>query len=121
SSHLSKLLDIRLKFINLNNEARVRDLAQSRRELAPPLDVRLDNARDELKVLSQSLSPTPMNVNEADWNKFKQHLQDYIKVTEDRRDYNLHGFDRYKDLDDDLNKLIPDAQKRYESVGEEMM
>ena len=121
SSHLSKLLDIRLKVINLNNEARVRDVAQSRRELAPPLDLRLDRARDEVKALSQSLGPPPINVNDSDWKKFKQHLQDYIKITEDRREYNLHGFDRYKDLDDDLNKLIPDAQKRYENVGEEMM
>ncbi len=121
SSHLSKLLDIRLKAINLNNEARVRDLAQSRRELTPPLDMRLDRARDEVKALSQSLGPAPINVKEEDWNKFKQHLQDYIKVTEDRREYNLHGFDRYKDLDDDLNKLIPDAQTRYEKVGDEMM
>jgi len=121
SSHLSKLLDLRLKAINLNNEARVKDLAVSRRELTPPLDVRLDTAREQVKTISASLGPTPMSVTDEDWQKLKEHLQAYIKVTEDRREYNLHGFDKYKDLDDDLNKLIPAAQQSYDEVGEEMM
>lgn len=121
SSHLSKLLDLRLKVINLNNEARVKDVAQSRRELTPPLDVRLDKAREDVKALLQSLGPAPIKVEEKDWNQLKEHLQAYIEVTEDRREYNLHGFDRYKALDDDLNTLIPAAQERYEGVGEALM
>ena len=121
SSHLSNLLDLRLKVINLNNEARVRDLAQSRRELTPPLDVRLDTAREDVKAFAQTLGPTPIDVKEQDWNSLKEHVQAYIEVTLDRREYNLHGFDRYKELDDDLSKLIPAAQERYQNVGEVMM
>ena len=121
SSHLSNLMDLRLKVINLNNEARVRDVAQSRRELTPPLDVRLDTAREEVKARLESLGPTPIDVKEQDWNHLKEHLQAYIEVTLDRREYNLHGFDRYKELDDDLNTLIPAAQGRYQNVGEVMM
>jgi signal transduction histidine kinase len=109
-----------LKAVNLNNEARVRDFAESRRELTPPLDFRLDGSRDELRVAAESLGPPPLNVKEEVWNKFKDHLQAYIAVTQDRRDYNQHGFDRYKAVDDDLNELVSAAQVRYEKVADEM-
>src|SRR5689334_1428662 len=49
STQLTRLLDVRLKAVNLNNEARVRDAAVARRELTPPLDVRVDRARDDLR------------------------------------------------------------------------
>jgi signal transduction histidine kinase len=120
SNHLTKLLDIRLKVFNLNNEARLRGAAEARREFTPSLDVRVDNARDEVRALYQSLGPPPINVNEDDWNKFKTDLQAYIDITQDRREYSLHGFDRYKPLNDDFNKLLPQAQERYEKVGEEI-
>jgi signal transduction histidine kinase len=120
SSHLTNLLDIRLKVFNLNNEARLRGAAEARREFTPSLDVRVDNARDEVRALSRSLGPPPINVNEKDWNKFKADLQAYIDITQDRREYSLHGFDRYKPLNDDLNKLLSEAQERYIKVGEEM-
>jgi signal transduction histidine kinase len=59
-------------------------------------------------------------VKEEDWSKLKTDLQGYIDVTRDRGEYNLHGFNRYKPLNDDLNKLLPEAQERYEKVGEEI-
>ncbi|HKP80423.1 MAG TPA: ATP-binding protein [Pyrinomonadaceae bacterium] len=59
-------------------------------------------------------------MNEADWNKLKTDLQAYIDITRDRREYNLGGFDKYKPLNDDLNKLLPEAKERYEKVGEEI-
>jgi signal transduction histidine kinase len=59
-------------------------------------------------------------VKEEDWSKLKTDLQGYIDVTRDRGEYNLHGFNRYKPLNDDLNKLLPEAKERYEKVGEEI-
>jgi signal transduction histidine kinase len=59
-------------------------------------------------------------VKEEDWSKLKTDLQGYIDVTGDRGEYNLHGFNRYKPLNDDLNKLLPEAKERYEKVGEEI-
>lgn len=120
SSHLTTLLDLRIAVFNLNNEARLRDAAVARREFTPSLDVRVDSARDEVRALHRSLGPPPINVNEADWNKLKTDLQAYIDITRDRREYNLGGFDKYKPLNDDLNKLLPEAKERYEKVGEEI-
>lgn len=120
SSHLTTLLDLQLKTIKLNNEARLRDARQSRGELAPPLNVPLDNARDKVKELYQSLGSAPIDVKVEDWEKFKNDLRLYIQVTEDRKEYSLKGFDLYKELEADFEKLLPAAQERYERVGDAM-
>jgi signal transduction histidine kinase len=120
STHLSKLLDLRLQLVDLNNEARLRDTREGRRELAPPLDLKLDKARDEANKLYKDLGPTPMDVKSEDWERFKAHVQSYIEVTQDRRLYNLQGFDKYKAVQDDLDVLIPAAQIRYEKVGDRL-
>jgi len=120
STHLTNLLTLRLEAIKLDNEARLRDAAESRHELTPPLDLRLDQARDNVRAVQKLFGPPPIDVEAADWDKFKTDLQAYIEVTEDRRQYSLHGFDKYKALNDDLNKLIPAAKERYDKVGDKM-
>jgi signal transduction histidine kinase len=119
-TQLSRLLDVRLKAIDLNNEARVRDAAVARRELTPPLDVRVERARTALKTAQGLLTGPPTNVDPKDWEMFKQNLQAYIDVSQDRRQYNQFGFERYKKLEDDFAKLIPLAEK-YEKVDELMV
>jgi signal transduction histidine kinase len=116
STELSNLLDARLKAVNLNTEARVRDAAFSRRELLPPYDLNVSTARDNLRAAQQLLTPIP-NVNPEDWAKFKADLEAFIKVTEDRRDFNQNGFNLYLPLENDFKKLIPQAQKNYEGVA----
>ncbi len=119
---LNKLLDLRLKALTLNNEARIRDAAEKRREsgerreLAPPLDVRIDKARDELRALHEGFGPTPLNVKAEEWENLKTDLGEYIEVTKDPRTYSLKGFDKYKDLEDDLNALIPKAKDNFDHV-----
>lgn len=116
SIELSNLLDARLKFVNLNTEARVRDAAYSRRELLPPYDLNVATARDNLRDAQELLTPIP-NVKSDDWEKFKAHLEAFIKVTEDRRDFNQNGFGRYLPLENDFKVLIDQAQKNYENVA----
>jgi len=120
STHLTNLLTLRLEAIKLDNEARLRDAAEARHELTPPLDLRLDQARDSVRAVQKLFGPPPIDVEAADWDKFKADLQAYIEVTEDRRQYSLHGFDKYKALNDDLNKLLPAAKESYEKVGDKM-
>ena len=119
STHLTTLLDLRLKVFNLNNEARLRDAAEARRELTPPLDVRLDTARADVKAQYQSLgTTTPIDVKPELWAKFKTDLEAYIEVTQDPRQFSLKGFDKYKPLQDDLSELITAARERYDHVGQ---
>jgi len=119
STELSNLLEAHLQAFNLNSEARVRDAAYSRRELLPPYDLKVSTARDELRTAQKKLTPIP-NIEPVDWQKFITHLQAFIDVTEDRRDFNLNGFDRYKLLEDDFKVLIAQAQKNYDKVGGEV-
>jgi len=121
STHLTTLLDLRLKVFNLNNEARLRDAAEARRELTPPLDVRLDTARADVKAQYQSLgTTTPIDVKPELWAKFKTDLEAYIEVTQDPRQFSLKGFDKYKPLQDDLSELITAARERYDHVGDKI-
>jgi len=119
STELSNLLDARLQAFNLNNEARVRDAAYSRRELLPPYDLKVSAARDDLRTAQKKLTPIP-NITPQDWESFKTHLQAFIDVTEDRRDFNLNGFNRYKPLEEDFNVLLAQAKKNYEKVDGEI-
>ncbi|HEY4424560.1 MAG TPA: ATP-binding protein [Pyrinomonadaceae bacterium] len=121
STHLSTLLDLKLKLINLNNEARLRDSREGRREIEPPLNLRMDKARDDLKAVYDGLNATPMDVKPEDWQDLKNDLEAYIDVTVDRRNYNLHGFDKFKAVEDDLNALIPAAEKSYYNVADTMV
>src|SRR5215510_852432 len=67
STQLTQLLDVRLKALNLNNEARVRDVAVARRELTPPFEVRVNRARDELREAQKLLTDAPANVTAEKW------------------------------------------------------
>jgi signal transduction histidine kinase len=118
STHLSQLLDLRLKLLSLNNEARLRDVRQARKELEPPFDFRVGKAREEVQAIYDKLGPAPIDVEPKDWDRLRAHLQEYIEVTQDQRVYSLKGFDKYKAVDDDLNVLIPAAQERYARVAE---
>ncbi len=121
STHLNNLLDLKLKLVNLNNEARLRDARQARREIEPPFDLNVAAARDEVNAMYAKLGPAPMDVKSEDWDDLKKHLQEYIEVTQDRREYNLKGFDKYEAVEKDLNRLIPAAEDRYAHVSEKLV
>jgi len=120
SQHLIILLDLRLKLINLNNEARVRDAAAASGQLTPPLNIPLDKARDEVRAVYKTLGPPPMNVDPDQWEKFKAAVQSYIEVTENKREYSIKGFDRYIVVENHFKKLIPAAEDRYNYVAQDM-
>ena len=119
STRLNNLLDLRLKLLNLDHEARLRDASASRRELKPPLALRLDTARDEARQALGNLGPPPQQ-GETDWEQLKAAVQSYIEVTGDLRQYNLKGFDKFDAVQRQMNKVLPAIQERYENVGKEM-
>jgi signal transduction histidine kinase len=118
STQVSNLSALRLAITKLNNEARLRDSAESR-GLTPPLEFRLDTAREEAKKALANLGPPPVNEEER-WGELKIKAQLYIDVTGDRRRYTLEGFDRFREVDVLLNSLLPALQNRYDKVDIEM-
>ena len=119
-TQLSRLMDVQLKAVNLNYEARLRDAAVTRHEVTSPVDVRVDRARDALRAAQGVLTDPVSNVDPVAWRKFKEDLQAYLDVTRNQREYNQDGFFRYKKLEEDFEKIIPVAQANYENIDGEM-
>ena len=128
STRLSRLIELRLKLIKLDSEARVRGVSESNRQITPPGQVRLNDARDEAGDALKNLvppPPPPSNIKPEDWEKqwnhFKVDLESYIDVTKDSRRYSLEGFDKFRDVQAELNSFIDAAQNAYEDVDRKMV
>ena len=104
AAKLSLLLNLRLAVTKLNNEARARAESEARRELRPPVDVRLGAARDDMKDLLRDLEGSLSN--DPTWEKFKNDLRAFVEVTEDLRRYSLEGFDKFKAVDVQIDALL---------------
>src|SRR6266850_5577975 len=113
AAKLSLLLKLRLAVTKLDNEARARAEADARRELKPPLELRLNMAQDEVNDLLKQLQP-PLLTSDPSWSSFHNDLAAYVEVTEDLRRYSLEGFDKFRVVDTELNNLL--AQSTQEQV-----
>ena len=103
SARLDLLLDLRLKFAQLDNEARARHRDESTR-LKPPFDLKLAKAREEAKNAMVLLNHPPLSETEA-WIKLYKDLESYLQVTEDPRRYGLEGYESFRAIDIELNNL----------------
>jgi signal transduction histidine kinase len=132
STRLSKLLDLRLRIIRLESEARVRDLSATSHQLTPPLEVRLDGARDEARKSVETLGndppPPPSSLTEKErnewpkrWQDFKINLKSYIDLTQDVRRYSQDGFPAFRVVQEELGVFLDAAQSAYEHVDEVML
>lgn len=106
ATRLNFLLQLRLALTRLNNEARARAESESRDELRPPIEMRLNMARDELKrLLTQFEGLAPHD----SWQQFRNELSTYIELTADLRRYSLEGFDAFRSVDSQLDALLYQA------------
>ena len=131
SIRLSNLLELRVSLNRLESEARVRDVSETSRQLTPPLQIRLDQARDELRNALENLGdapPPPPTLNEKElrewpqrWENFKLSLQTYIDVTKDVRNYSQKGFPAFRNLQSELTVFLKAAQDAYDSVDDVMV
>ena len=119
SSYLSRLADLRLSIIRLDSEARIRATAEAGRQLTPPLEMRLDKARGDVKKSLANLGIPPFHM-EKEWEELKADTQAYIDVTGNLKQYSLDGFDRFRKVDSQLNEVYKVLLERYETVDQEM-
>ena len=119
SARLSLLLNLRLALTKLDNEARIRLQAESRRELAPPFDVRFDTAREEVSGLVQQLDRPPLSES-APWRQFRNDLQAYVEVTLDLRAYSLEGFTKFRTVDTEANALLQESHSQQDQIFQTM-
>ena len=131
SERLKRLLQVRLSFVKLESEARVRDISETSRQITPPLQIRLDEARAEASKALEDIGPppppltlpkfkgTPEEWNQR-WEQLKHNLQAFIELTKDVRKYSQDGFYMFKEIQNDLNMFIDGAQEAYNAVAKEM-
>lgn len=115
SARLSFLLDLRLKFAQLDNEARARHRQESARNFVPPFEVKLDKTREEAMKTMVLIDHPPLSENK-DWIKLKGDLETYLDITKDPRRYGLEGFKSFRDIDIQLNSLYSSVQAEQEKV-----
>ena len=104
STRLDLLLDLRLKFAQLNNEARARHRVESTRELKPPFGMNLDKAQQEARTAMVLLNHPPLSES-ANWIKLYKDLESYLEITQDGRRYSLEGYEAFRTIDSELNSL----------------
>ena len=127
STRLNRLYELRLTLMTLDNETRARAASESRRELKPPIDIRLDNARDQARRALSNLGPAPSSPDqktretyEKNWNDLKSNTQAYIDTTNDLRDYSLHGYTQFLKTAGILDTVLSSATEQYRKVDTEM-
>ena len=108
-TRLGLLLDLRLRFAQLDNEARARHRAESIRELVPPFDFKIDKAREDARKAMVLMDHSPL-AETQDWIQLRKKLEAYLKITEDRRRYGLEGFESFRDIDAEMNRLYSAEQ-----------
>jgi signal transduction histidine kinase len=119
SAQLSLLLELRLAITKLDNEARARQQAESRNELGPPFDLKLNSARDDVRDKFTNLDRPPLSDN-VTWQEFKEHLRLYISVTQDLRRYSLEGFAGFRTVTKDITELQTALQAEQQQTFEEV-
>ena len=135
SQRLNLLLKLRLSVIKLESEARLRDLSVSNRQITPPLQVRLDEARREttetLRIIEKMEAPPPAAAPPIftgtqqewleRWQKLKVDLSAFIELTKDVREYSLKGFDKFREIQEGLNPVVIGAEEAYHDVDKKMV
>jgi nitrogen-specific signal transduction histidine kinase len=116
ASRLSLLLDLRLKVNNLDNAARQRHLDESRGIITLPLEMRLDNARSEVKQ-DLELLDRPNIAEKPSWSQMRADLHTYVDLTEDRRRYSLDGFKAFQTVDNELNDLFRELDAERQDIS----
>ncbi|MBC7911710.1 MAG: hypothetical protein H7Y30_14490, partial [Pyrinomonadaceae bacterium] len=102
----------------LDNEARARGAAESRREFMPPVEGRLRDARGELEKLLPRLDRPPFTQHE-NWRTLRRQLVDLIETTRDPENYSLNGYARFRDIDRQLEAIDADLDREQAEVNQQ--
>ena len=122
-ARLQLLYDLRLKVTQLDTEARLRGQAeartdQERRELLPPFEGRLNNARAEVAQAIERLDTPPLS-GEPVWNELRTELQLYVQSTMDARNYSLKGFAGFRKVLGKISDLFEKEKQFQENIDDE--
>jgi len=119
SARLRLLLNLRLNVTKLDNEARVRMQAESTGSLAPPFEIRLNTAREDVRKDIADLERPPLNGNPA-WRQLHNDLANYVEITENSRRYSLEGFEKVRAVNREIFDLQQQLLDQQQGVFDEI-
>ena len=114
SANKSILLNVRLAVTKLDNEARAQSNAESQR-IKPPFDVRFHDARDDVKDQLEIIERPPF-IEKADWRQLDNDIQTFLVITSDLRRYSLEGFEKFRDINAELNAISISLNKEQDNI-----
>jgi signal transduction histidine kinase len=112
---LSILLRLRTASTKLDNEARARQASESRNELVPPFDVRLRNARSELKEVLGLYDHLPLAQTDKG-RTLRNNITSFLGLTEDLNRYGLEGFSSFRTVDQQLEEVLRETSREQEEI-----
>jgi len=115
------LQNLRFAVNQLDNEARKQSEAESRRELKPPFEMRLNKARDELRELVSTRLERPPLAQDPNWLNVRTDIRDYIEITLDSRRYSLDGYEKARAVNKDLNEIAGSLDQRHDTIATEIL
>jgi signal transduction histidine kinase len=104
TSRLRLYLDLNAAAYKVFIEARIRAAADARREMMPPFELKLRDARNELRDLLKPLEGPPYSQQPA-WSGLREKLARFLESTNDLETYDLTGFVSFRDLQDQLKEV----------------
>ena len=118
SARQNLLQNLKLAVTSLNNEARTRAQAESRRDILPPFDLRLDNAREDVNTLVRQMDRPPLS-EYSDWKLLSTDIVKFDEITRDVRRYSLEGYEQSRKVDTDFDALFAKlSQEQSEIFGQ---
>ncbi len=120
-THLARtqlLMQLRMALTSLDYEARDRMVANARREIRPPFDLRLDTNRNRLADQLETVDRAKLGDLPA-WKSLRDKFAAYIDVTRDSARYTLEGFERFRQVETELNELISQSNNEQARIFNE--
>jgi signal transduction histidine kinase len=117
SAHQGIVLNLRLAANKLDNEARARSDAESRREFKPPLETRLNVARDELNNQVTTRLVRPPFTEDPAWQKLRTDILAFLEVVADSRAYSLRGYEIYRKITSDLDAISATLEQQHDEIA----
>lgn len=99
--------DVSRAFQNLKTEARIRAAGRQSGDLMPPFELKLNNARNELRDLFPAFNRVKYQSEE--WQALRAKLEEFVKATEDLDSWETKGFITSRDIE---NKNLEAVEKK---------
>ena len=110
--------DVHNAVLALDNEARIRAKGKQSGELMPPSEIRLDNARENLRETFPRFKGVTF-LKEESWQVLQQSLEQFVASTKDLNTYEENGFVQVREIKKQLENLRGEIDARRKEINTE--